>query len=430
MTAALPDLTEFRLEFPGNGLVHVVFDAPGRTMNVFSEAAIIDIGHIARWLEEADVRGALIRSGKTTAFCAGANLPEIWAAFDMVAATPKPRRFRTAYDHFFRLSLALRALETCGKPVASAIAGLALGGGGELALASHHRVLTDDRRAAIGLPESLVGLLPGAGGTQRLPRLVGIGRAMPLLLEGERLAGQAAVDAGLAHRVVKSGEEIAAAEAWLLSSPDPLQPWDRDDWVAPASPEVNAALAPIRRAAIEASLGHYPATFAILDCVEFGLPQSFEGGIRSEMTSFLHLALRPEPRAMIQTMFLGRVDYERLERKQQLPDLVEKTVALVQAEVERAKDRKDALAAAGFSGLGPAKVQRERASPGYWIEGEDPRAPEAIAVLRRIHDAAASLAGGRSDEDLRVADYAAVVKAGYPAYLGGPFAFRSSRWVH
>ena len=296
-------------------------------MNVFSEAAIVDIGHIARWLEEADVRGALIRSGKTTAFCAGANLPEIWAAFDMVIATPKPRRFRTAYDHFFRLSLALRALETCGKPVASAIAGLALGGGGELALASHYRVLTDDKRAAIGLPESLVGLLPGAGGTQRLPRLVGIERAMPLLLEGERLAGQAAVDAGLAHQVVKSGEEIAAAEAWLLSSPTLSSPGTETIGRLPHRPTVSAALAPIRRAAIEASLGHYPALFAILDCVEFGLPQSFEGGIRSEMTSFSHLALRPEPRAMIQTMFLGRVDYERLERKQQLPDLVEKTVA-------------------------------------------------------------------------------------------------------
>ena len=74
-------------------------------MNVFSEAAIVEIGRIARWLEEADVSGALIRSGKTSGFCAGANLPEIWAAYDMIMATPKPRRFRTAYDHFFRLSL-------------------------------------------------------------------------------------------------------------------------------------------------------------------------------------------------------------------------------------------------------------------------------------------------------------------------------------
>jgi hypothetical protein len=125
-----PPLSEFRIEFPGNGLAHIVFDAPGRSMNVFSEAAILDIGRIAGWLEQADVKGALIRSGKPSGFCAGADLPEIWAAYETISATPKPRRFRAAYDHFFRLSLALRALETCGKPVACAIAGLALGGGG------------------------------------------------------------------------------------------------------------------------------------------------------------------------------------------------------------------------------------------------------------------------------------------------------------
>ena len=221
-------------------------------------------------------------------------MPEIWAAYDKIMATPKPRRFRAAYDHFFRMSLALRALETCGKPVASAIAGLALGGGGELALASHYRVLTDDRRAAIGLPESLVGLLPGAGGTQRLPRLVGVERAMPILLEGKRLAGERAVEAGIADKVVKPGEEIAAAEAWLLSSPEPVQPWDRDGWTSPAPAEVSAALEPVRRAAVEASLGHYPAVFAILDCVEFGLPQSFEGGHPQRDDELLpsHLAAR------------------------------------------------------------------------------------------------------------------------------------------
>src|ERR1700751_2211884 len=182
MAVSLPPLSQFGLELQDNGLVHVVFDAPGRSMNVFSDAAIVEIGLIARWLSEADMRGALIRSGKASGFCAGANLPEIWAAYDMIMATPAPRRFKAAYDHFFRLSLALRALETCGKPVAAAIAGLALGGGGELALASHYRVLTDDKYAAIGLPESLVGLLPGAGGTQRLPRLVGGETARPVLL--------------------------------------------------------------------------------------------------------------------------------------------------------------------------------------------------------------------------------------------------------
>jgi len=429
MTISLPPLSEFRIEFPGNGLAHIVFDAPGRSMNVFSEAAIQDIGRIARWLDEADVRGALIRSGKPSGFCAGANLPEIWAAYDRILATPKPRRFATAYDHFFRLGLALRALETCGKPVASAIAGLALGGGGELALASHYRVLTDDKHAAIGLPESLVGLLPGAGGTQRLPRLVGVAAAMPALLDGARFSGEAAVAAGVAHKLVKSGEEIAAAEAWLLDAPAPVQPWDCDDWVAASPPDVSAALAPVRRAALKSSLGHYPAVFAILDCVEFGLPQSLEGGIRAEMTSFVHLMLRPEPRAMIQTMFLGRVDYERLERKGQLPDLVEKTVAAVREQLGAKTQHAAALAAAGFAGLGEATPLRERCLPGYWLESDDPRAGVARSVLAHIGAAVAPLRHGHSDEELRIADYAAVRRAGYPAYLGGPFVFAADKFA-
>jgi 3-hydroxyacyl-CoA dehydrogenase/enoyl-CoA hydratase/3-hydroxybutyryl-CoA epimerase len=347
MVQAPPQLEQFRLEFKDSGLVHIVFDAPGRSMNVFSDAAIIEIGQIALWLATSEARGALIRSGKTSGFCAGANLPEIWAAYNRVTATPRHQRFTVAYDHFFRLSLALRALETCGKPVAAAVAGLALGGGGELALAAHYRVLTDEKNAAIGLPESLVGLLPGAGGTQRLPRLIGVERAMPILTEGGRLSGEAAIEAGLAQAIVKSGEEIATAEAWLLSSPKPTQPWDRDDWVSPTPTEVSVALEPMKRAILEKTLGHYPALFAILDCVEFGLPQSFDGAIRSEMTSFTHLILRPEPRAMIQTLFLGRVDYERLERKQQLPDIVEKAVAAVRG----ALDRADAGASSQVTGL-------------------------------------------------------------------------------
>lgn len=427
MSVELPDLSEFRLEFPGNGLVHVVFDAPGRSMNVFSEAAIVEIGRIARWLEEADVRGALIRSGKASGFCAGANLPEIWAAYDTIVATPKPRRFVAAYDHFFRMSLALRALETCGKPVASAVAGLALGGGGELALASHYRVLTDDRRAAIGLPESLVGLLPGAGGTQRLPRLAGVEAAMPILLEGKRFSAEAAVEAGVAHRIVKAGEEIAAAEDWLLSSPEPVQPWDREDWRAPAPVEVSQALVGVREAALRSSLGHYPAVFAILDCVEFGLPQSFEGGMRSEMTSFSQLILRDEPRAMIQTMFLGRIDAERLEREGRMPDLAPATVVAVRNALDQNRDQADTLAAAGFSGFGEAAPVRARLTSGFWIDSDDPRAVAARAILERMIQAVRPLGQGRSEEELRVADFAAVTQASFPAYLGGPFAFASLR---
>ena len=99
MTQA-PTLTQFRLDYPGNGLVHLVFDCPGRTMNVFSEAAIEELGAFAAWLPDADVAGVLIRSGKDNAFCAGADLTELGVAYDMIMAAPKRARFTVGVRSF------------------------------------------------------------------------------------------------------------------------------------------------------------------------------------------------------------------------------------------------------------------------------------------------------------------------------------------
>src|SRR6266566_8194469 len=294
-----PELKQFRIERPGNGVLHLVFDMPGRSMNVFSNAAIEELGMFASWLAQSDVAGVVIRSGKTSEFCAGADLAELE---------------RVAFDHFFRLSQGLRKLETAGKPVAVAIAALALGGGAEFALAAHHRVVTDHPQSTFGLPESLVGLLPGGGGTQRLPRLIGVEAALPVLLDGARIGGAAAIAAGLADELVAPGEEVAAAERWVLSRPPATQPWDQPGWRAKDAKR-SAALIGQRRANVLAeTLGHYPAPLAILDCVEQGFPQNFDAAIRTEMNIFTKLIQRREPRNMIRTLFLGRLDHERLKK--------------------------------------------------------------------------------------------------------------------
>jgi 3-hydroxyacyl-CoA dehydrogenase / enoyl-CoA hydratase / 3-hydroxybutyryl-CoA epimerase len=431
MSLETPKLEQFRLEIRDNGLVHLIFDAPGRTMNVFSNAAIHELGAFGRWLSQSDARGVVIRSGKDTAFCAGADLTELGVAYDMIMQTPPNARFNAAFDHFFRLSLAIRALETSGKPVAAAIAGLALGGGCELALGAHYRVLVDDPRAALGLPESLVGLLPGAGGTQRLPRLIGVEAALPILLEGARLSGEAALKAGLVDLLVKPGEEVAAAEAWLLTAKTPIQPWDRLDWRAPSPPDVSGALSAMRKDVLAQTLGHDPAPLAILDCVEFGLAQCFDGAIRSEMAIFSHLIQRAEPRNMIRTLFLGKTEFERLKRKNAVPAFVAQVLAAVRTIVAQTGDEAEALAAAGFVNAARSRIApvRDRAAPGYWIDSavEDPRRAKALAVLDRIAEAAAPWAAGRTPAELQVADYAIVSETGYPAYLGGPFAFAASR---
>ena len=373
----LPTLTQFRVEPQTNGLVHLVFDCPGRTMNVFSNAAIHELGAFAAWLAEADVKGVLIRSGKDNAFCAGADLSELGVAYDMIMEAMPRDRFNVAFDHFFPLSKAIRALETAGKPVAAAIAGLALGGGCELALGAHYRVLVDDPKIGMGLPESLVGLLPGAGGTQRLPRLVGVDVALPILLDGGRLSGNAALEAGLVHELAAAGDEIARAEAWLLSARDAAQPWDRAGW---QSPSVMPLLGE-RRASADP---HNPAFDAIPTCVEFGLPQSSEGANPSEMAIFAALIQRPEPRNMIQILFLGKTDYDRALRKGALPDAI------------------------------PAIVEVARSVRGDKSDAE---------VLRAISAASIPFGSGLSFEEKRMADYACITQAGFPAYLGGPFTF-------
>jgi 3-hydroxyacyl-CoA dehydrogenase/enoyl-CoA hydratase/3-hydroxybutyryl-CoA epimerase len=421
-------LKEFRAERTETGVLHLVFDMPGRPMNVFSNAAIAELVGFSGWLRGSDVKGVVIRSGKPSAFCAGADLAELGLAYDMIMAAPAAARASVAFDHFFPLSRALRRIETAGKPVAAAIAGLALGGGGELALAAHHRVMVDDPKAALGLPESLVGLLPGAGGTQRLPRLIGIEKALPVLLEGARLTGQAAIAAGVVDQLVPLGEEVAAAERWVLSHAAASQPWDRPGW-RPADADRATAVIDRKRADVLAdTLGHYPAPLAILDCVSQGLPQPFDDAIRTEMQIFSKLIQRREPRNMIRTMFLGRLDHDRLRKAGGIPAPVEEAVAAVSEVLQADGDPAlaKAFARAGFSGppIPVPAFDGDIAQAAFWLEAE-PVTEGKLALRKRLAsaDAVAGKWRGRLAEDeRRAADYLLVKKWGFPAYLGGVFS--------
>ena len=427
--ASGPQLQQFRTELSGTGVLHLIFDMPDRSMNVFSNAAIKELGLFAEWLKQSDVAGVVIHSGKPSAFCAGADLAELGAAYDMIMAAAPAERDRVTFDHFFQLSHALRRLETAGKPVAVAIAGLALGGGCEFALAAHHRVIADQPQATFGLPESLVGLLPGGGGTQRLPRLIGVEAALPVLLEGARIGGQAAVACGLAHELAAPGQEIAAAERWVLSRPRPVQPWDRPDWRAVDAPRLGAMIADHRARILAETLGHYPAPLAILDCVEQGLPQKFDAAIRTEMQIFTKLIQRREPRNMIRTLFLGRLDHERLKKKamdEKVIDAVNAVSNVLAVRAEGGKELSEAFARAGFGVERPGKAAFDGRISGevYWHEDE-PRTWGKKLLSARLADADATAAGWRSkldESERRAADYILVTQAGFPAYLGGLFA--------
>jgi len=424
-----PELKQFQIEKSSNGVLHLVFDMPGRSMNVFSNAAIEELGLFADWLKQSNVTGVVIRSGKSSAFCAGADLAELETAYDMIMTAPPRERYRLAFDHFFRLSHGLRKLETAGKPVAVAVDGLALGGGCELALAAHYRVITDQPQARLGLPESLVGLLPGGGGTQRLPRLIGIQAALPVLLEGARIGGAAAIAAGLANELVAPGEEVAAAERWVLSRPPATQRWDRLDWRVSDMLHLSAIVGKTRTKILAETLGHYPAPLAILDCVEEGFPQSFDAAIRSEMQIFVKLIQRREPRNMIRTLFLGRLDYDRLKNNGINPKIGEALAAIGRVlgiQSELGNELSGSFARAGF-GVDPAKkpaFDGKISGPLYWFDDE-PKTWGKELLRARLTEADAVAARWRpqfTEAERRAADYLLVTREGFPAYLGGLFA--------
>jgi 3-hydroxyacyl-CoA dehydrogenase/enoyl-CoA hydratase/3-hydroxybutyryl-CoA epimerase len=429
---AVPEMTNFRTRRTQDDILHLVFDMPDRSMNVFSNKAIHEINAFADWLAQSDVAGVVISSGKPGAFCAGADLGELSTAYDMIMAAPKAERDTLTVEHFSPIGRAFRKLETAGKPIAIAVHGLALGGGCELFLACHYRVMTDAKETQIGLPESLVGLLPGGGGTQRFPRFVGVDNALGVLLQGARFDAHRAVATGAAHEAVTAGREIEAAEAWIRTRPRPLQPWDRSDWKPVTDIELRAVTGPVREKFLRETGGHYPAELAILDCLERGLPRSMDEGIADEIDVFKDLVQRIEPRNMIAVMFLGRVEYDKRLRKNALPEGLDAfggKVKTAMQEKTASLGRRGAavLAFAGVDGVAPgdagmaAKVAGRE--PQWFRDPQNDVEKAALAILSAGALVAAKAGTAFAEDERNLVDFRCQQIAGFPRYLGGPFTF-------
>ena len=302
-----------RLDVDADGIALITLDAPDRTMNVVSPEFIEDmIAAIERIATDSAIRGAIITSAKA-AFMAGADLKYIVtiaggaiSSSEAVAFSQKP-------------SMAMhRRLETCGKPFVAAINGLALGGGFELCLACHHRVMADDPKAVVGLPEVTVGLLPGSGGTQRLPRMIGVEASLPYLLDGKTANPADALAAGLVDAVVAPADLLQAAKNWLLATPDAVRPWDKKGYKATGgllNPAIAMAMT-MRSAAIAARTNHnYPAPIAILDCIFEGSMMPFDKALRLESKYFAKLLCEPVSRNLIRTSFLNKAEAGKLARR-------------------------------------------------------------------------------------------------------------------
>ena len=341
-------LKNFTLETDNDGIALVTFDSPGKSMNVISADVMDDFDALTKTIIEDDsIKGVVITSGKD-AFCAGADLSELGGANDALAKLPEEEMKQKLFDQCFRLNKTFRALETCGKPIAAAVNGLALGGGFEIALACHYRVMPNDNpKAKLGLPEAMVGVLPGGGGTQRLPRLVGVMNAAPVLLQGQQLDAATAQQQGIVDATAPLAELVATAKQLVKDDPKGAkQPWDGDKFkfpgggpYHPAGGQMFAAASPMLR---KNTYGNYPAQRYILSCVYEGSQVSMDQAIRIESRYFTKLLLRPESRNMIRSIFLSKQDLDKGGRRP--------------ASQSKGEVKKIAVIGAGFMGAGVATV--------------------------------------------------------------------------
>ena len=301
-------MESFKIEVDGDGVALVTFDVPGRSMNTITRQVMAELAELVERIRtDAAIKGVVLTSGKDSGFCAGADLEELGGPKGAAAGLSGDAAKKALFDAVYGLNQSLRALETCGKPVACALGGLALGGGFEMALACHYRVAADDPRITLGLPESKIGLMPGGGGAQRVTRLVGVMAAAPLLLEGKALRPKEALSQGLIHEVVAPGGEVAAARAWLAAKADPVQPWDKKEFKLPGGGPYHPAGAQLfimgNAMLRKQTFGVYPAQLNIMKAVYEGLQVPMEAALRIESRYFVKTMLTPQARAMVRTLF-------------------------------------------------------------------------------------------------------------------------------
>ncbi len=315
-------MTNIRVEKDADGIVTLTWDMPGRSMNVLSADSIAEYGKAAlAAIADASVKGVVVTSGKA-AFIAGADLSMLEGQTSAASAAGKSteERAKAVYDNLMAFNLVLRQIEKGGKPFVAALNGLALGGGLEVALACHTRIVADDPKIQLGLVEAKVGLMPGAGGTQRMPRLMGAGGALPLMLEGRTLNPAAALKGGLVHKVVPAADLIAEAKALIKSgTAKSVQPWDEKGFRVPGGdPHTpgGGQVFSMGNAMLHAkTMGNYPAPEAIMSAVYEGLLVPIDAALRIEARYMTKVMMHPASRNMIRSLFINMQKANKLERR-------------------------------------------------------------------------------------------------------------------
>ncbi len=347
-------MSDFTMKKDADGVAIITWDCPGKTMNVLNGQAMQDLdGLIDDALADEAVKGIVITSGKKD-FAGGMDLNVLAKMKEDAGDEPA----RGLFEGIMKMHKGLRKIERAGmdaktnkggKPIATALPGTAVGIGLELPLSTHRIFAADNPKAKIGLPEIMVGIFPGAGGTTRLVRKLGAMAAAPFLLEGKLVDPKKAKSAGLIDEVVE--DPLAAARAWVLEAKDAdiVKPWDQKGYKMPGgAPYHPSGFMTFLGAAAMVhgkTFGAFPAAKALLSAVYEGAIVPFDTALKIEARWFTHVLMNPSSEAMIRSLFLNK---EALEKGAVRP-----------AGIEDQSVKKIGVLGAGMMGAGIALVSAQ-----------------------------------------------------------------------
>lgn len=370
-------MPNFTFDVDADGIALVTWDMPGRSINVINADVIEELGKLVEKVaSDAAIKGAVIASGKD-AFCGGADLAMLDRLTEVFATMARTQGEEAAaamvFEESRKLSLLYRRLETCGKPWVAAINGTAVGGGFELALACHQRIAADNPKTRLGLPEIKIGLFPGAGGTQRIARLLPPADALQFLLKGDQLKLDRAKAMKLIDAVVPSADLLKAAKDWIKAGGKAVAPWDVQGFKLPGGPVYSKAgmmvFPPANAIYRRETYDNYPAARAILQVVYEGLQLPMDTALRVESRWFAKILRSPEAAAMIRTLFVSMQELNKGARRP--------------ADVPPAAFKKIGVIGAGFMGAGIAQVSAAAGLQVVLIDRDQDTAEKGKAGLHK-----------------------------------------------
>ncbi len=376
-------MTDFSYSVDADGIAVITWDVADKSMNVMSMDGWDELeAHIDSALADDAVKGVVLTSGKPDSFAGGMDLNVIAKMKEMAGDNPA----KGLFDGITRIHGIMRKIERAGmdpktlkggKPIAAALPGTALGIGFEIPLCCHRIFAADNPKAKIGLPEIMVGIFPGAGGTTRLVRKMGAMAASPFLLEGKLSDPAKAKSAGLVDEVVPAAELLESAKAWVREAKDAdiVKPWDQKGYKMPGGTPYHPAgfMTYVGAAAMVhgKTQGVYPAAKALLAAAYEGAQVPFDTALKVEARWFTNVLMNPSSGAMIRSLFINK---EALEKGANRPDEADQKV------------KKVGIMGAGMMGAGIAYVSANAGIEVVLIDQEQAAADKGKAYSEGILD--------------------------------------------